>query len=200
MCPTTIEAATNLPNTSASTSAADGQPPNKIASIGDDPSSFFPFDPDKVSPLQWWRTMPADRLGDAQHLLLRATLEHISTIDGHEWLIGLHNNAAVSVAVALSALPITEINIEIDLAMSALTVSALGGSAGATHVLSHILRLAPLDRLLARQLSVSWLRLNLRRALKAKVAKEGDAFKARHASANRDAGDRRTATYAGDFS
>jgi hypothetical protein len=144
--------------------------------------------------------MPADHLGDAQHLLLRATLEDASAIKGHEWLAGLRDNAALCVAAALGALPITEISLKIDLAMSALTVSALSGNAGSVLVLSHILRLVPLDHPFAKELSVSWLALNLRRALEAKGVGKACASEARHASANRDAINHRAAFYAGDFS
>jgi hypothetical protein len=123
--------------------------------------------------------MPADHLGDAQHLLLRTMLQDISTIKGSEWLAGLRDNAAVCVAVALGALPITKITFEVDLAISALTVSALGGNAGSVLVLSHVLRLAPLDHPFARELSVSWLALNLRRGGSLVTAKVADGDKAR---------------------
>jgi hypothetical protein len=52
--------------------------------------------------------------------------------------------------------------------MSALTVGALGGNAAAALLLSHILRQTPLDHPFARELSVSWLVLNLQRALEKK--------------------------------
>jgi hypothetical protein len=96
-------------------------------------------------------------------------MEKIYLIKGREWIADLYDDAAASSAVALGALPISEITFEVDLAMSALTVSALGGSAGAVLVLSHILCLAPLDHPFAKELSTSWLMLNLRRALSAKA-------------------------------
>lgn len=162
--------------------------------------SSWPFHPDDISPLQWWRTLPADHLGDAQHLLLQATVEKIGLIKGREWLAGLHNDAPASVAIALGALPITEITFEVDLAMSALTVSALGGNAGAVQVLSHVLRLAPLDHPFAKELSVSWLVLNLRRALEARMTTKANAIARPPETANDLPIDHRAAFYAGDFS
>lgn len=166
----TIEAAPSAPNRPAPSGSEYRVVPSKAACIGNWERSSWPFYPGDVSPLAWWRTMPADHLGDAQHLLLRATLENICVIKGHTWLSALHGDAATSIALALGSLPITELTLDVDLAMSSLTVSSLGGNAGSVLVLSHILRLAPLDHPFAWELSVSWLELNLRRALEAKAA------------------------------
>lgn len=192
----TIKAVTAAPNTSIPSSAVHPTPLNKLADVDGDATSLWPFD---VSPLQWWRTMPADQLGDAQHLLLRATLQNIATVTERQWLVGLHEDAAACIRIALRALPITEIALEIDLAMSFLTVSALGGNAGSALVLSHILRLVPIDHPFGKELSVSWLVLNLRRALEAKEAAKGRAVETRRAPTSSDADGHRAAFYAGDF-
>lgn len=196
MCNATLETIDVTSNTSAPPDSKDSDEPDKIANVGNWEHSSWPFNPDDVSPLQWWRTLPADHIGDAQHLLLRAAMEKIGLIKGREWLTSLHSDAATSVAIALGALPITELSLEVDLVMSALMVSALGGNAGSVQVLSHILRLAPLDHPFARELSISWLALNLRRALEAKA----NAIAGRHEIAKRHAVDHRAAFYAGDFS
>ena len=62
-------------------------------------------------------------------------------------------------------MPIDLITLEVDLAMTALLLHALDSSAGAALVLAHVLRRAPLDHPFAKELSVSWLMLNLPRAL-----------------------------------
>jgi hypothetical protein len=192
----TIEAATTVPNMSAPPGSTDRNALNKTAGVGVYERSSWPFDPADISPLHWWRTMPADHLGDAQHLLLRATMEKICIIKEREWLAALHGDAAASIAIAFGALPITEITFEVDLAMSALTASALGGNAAATLVLSHILRLAPLDYPFAKELSVSWLVLNLHRALNARAAAAATCPEA----GKRHPVDHRAPFYAGDFS
>jgi hypothetical protein len=140
----------------------DDIPPTAIKATGWANSSW-PFNPNDVTPLEWWRTMPANLLGDAQHLSLRATVDKICTMHGREWLAALRGDDNACVAIAFGALPITEVTLAVDLAMSALTVSALGGSSAAGLALSHILRRTLLDHPFARDLSVSWLVLSLSR-------------------------------------
>src|SRR5450759_6028826 len=79
--------------------------------------SSWPWSPDDFSPIEWWRSLPADCLGDAQHLLLRATLDKISVMKGREWLSAMHGDAAASISIAVEMFPITEITLEVDLAM-----------------------------------------------------------------------------------
>jgi len=129
--------------------------------------SAWPWSADDFSPIEWWRCLPADYLGDAQHLLLRATLDKITVMKGHEWLSAMRGDAAASIAIAVEMLPITEITLEVDLAMTVLMLGALDGNAAAAVVLSQLLGRAPLDHPFAKELSVSWLVLNLRRALNA---------------------------------
>jgi hypothetical protein len=134
--------------------------------VGCSPSSW-PWSPEDFSPIEWWRCLPADCLGDAQHLQLRATLGKICVMKGREWLAAMHGDAAASIAIAVEMFPITEITLEVDLAMTVLMLGALDGNAAAALVLSQLLGRAPLDHPFAKELSVSWLVLNLRRALNA---------------------------------
>jgi hypothetical protein len=144
------------------------QPPTFLALANCSPSSSWPWRLEDFSPIEWWRSLPSDCLGDAQHLLLRATLDKICVMKGREWLNAMRGDAAASIAIAVEMFPITEITIEVDLAMTVLMLSALGGNAAAVLVLSQLLPRAPLDHPFARELSVSWLALNLRRALSKK--------------------------------
>ena len=112
--------------------------------------------------------MPADHLGDAQVSHLRATVAKISVMKDHQWLSALQGDAAASIAVVIGAMPIVQTTLEVDVAMSSLTLSALDGSAAAALVLSHVLRRAPLDHPFGREISVSWLALNLHRTLNSK--------------------------------
>jgi hypothetical protein len=129
--------------------------------------SSWPWGPDDFSPIEWWRSLPADHLGDAQQLMLRATLDKICVMNGREWLSAMHGDAAASIAIAVEMFPITEVTLEVDLAMTVLMFGALDGNAAAAVVLSQLLGRAPLDHPFAKELSVSWLVLNLRRALNA---------------------------------
>jgi hypothetical protein len=149
----------------------------------------WPFDPDDVTPLQWWRTMPADRLNDAQHLLLRATLEKVSLIKGREWLSAMRGDAAASIAIALHCLPITTVTLEVDLAMSAVALHALGGNPASALLLSHILRRVPVDHPFARDLAVSWLAFNLRRAMSGRMKDAAQASQVPECYCSFDHGD-----------
>jgi hypothetical protein len=152
----------------ATSNAEDGSPAGESAKVDSRAQSPWPFNLDDMTPLEWWRTMPADHLNDAQLLYLRTTMKKISMLKSRQWLSALEGDAAASVAIAIKAMPIDRITLEIDLAMSALALCALDGSAGAALVLAHILRHTALDHPFDKELSVSWLALNLRRALNAK--------------------------------
>jgi hypothetical protein len=129
-------------------------------------SSSWPFRPEDISPLAWWRTMPADRLRDAEHLILRDTLSKIGVLWGCEWVNAMRGDAGASIAIAVELLPITEFTLQVDLAMSALLLNALGGNRAAALMLSHMLRKTELAHPCAPQLAGSWLASNLRAALK----------------------------------
>jgi hypothetical protein len=150
----------------ASAAVAHGQFPSPSVMDHCAPSSW-PWSPDDFSPIEWWRSLPADYLGDAQQLLLRATLDKICMMNGREWLSAMHGDAAASIAIAVEMFPITEITLEVDLAMTVVMLSALDGNAAAALVLSQLLGRVPLDHPFAKELSVSWLVLNLQRALDA---------------------------------
>jgi hypothetical protein len=149
--------------------SADRAPPTgKLAKARERAHSPWPFNLGDVTPLEWWRTRPADHLGDAQRLHLRATVEKICVLKDRGWLSALRGDAAASIAIAIGAMPIDHVSLEVDLAMSALVLCALEGSAGAALVLSHILRRTALEHPFGKDISASWLTLNLFRALAAK--------------------------------
>ena len=99
-------------------------------------TSSWPWSPEDFSPIEWWRSLPADHLGDAHHLLLRATLHKICVMNGREWLSAMSGDAVASIAIAVEMFPITEITLEVDLAMTVLMLGALDGTAAAAVILS----------------------------------------------------------------
>lgn len=159
-------AATNAEDRSANCNLSAGAP---TALIRKAPSSW-PFNPGDVTPLEWWRTIPADQLGDAQVLHLRFTMAKIGVMKDRQWLLALRGDAAASIAIAIETIPIDRVTLEVDLAMSALALCALDGSAGAALVLAHILGRTTIDHPFGKELSASWLVHNLCRALTAKRA------------------------------
>lgn len=166
-------------------------PSGKLAKADGPAQSPWPFNLGDVTPLEWWRTMPADHLGDVQRLYLRATVEKVCVMKDHQWLSALRGDAAASIAIALGAMPIDQVTLRVDLAMSALALCALEGNAGAALVLAHILRRTELGHPFGKDLSASWLVLNLCRVLKAKGhaakphlrSKTSNAARHRHTSA-----------------
>jgi hypothetical protein len=149
-------------------SAGHRPPAGEPAKAGRAAQSPWPFNLGDVTPLEWWRTMPADHLGDAQRLHLRATVEKICVLKDHQWLTALRGDAPASIAIAIGTMPIDQVTLEVDLAISALALCALEGSAAAALVLAHILKNTALDHPFGKDLSASWLALNLCRALTAK--------------------------------
>jgi hypothetical protein len=125
------------------------------------PQSQWPFSVGDVTPLEWWRTMPADHLGDVQRRHLNATVEKICVMKDRQWLSALQGDAAASIALAIGAMPIDQVTLEVDLAMSTLALCALEGSAGAAVVLAHVLRRTPLEHPFGKDLSAFWLAHNL---------------------------------------
>jgi hypothetical protein len=105
---------------------------------------------------------------DALDLPLPTALE-ICLIEARTLLASLHGDAVASIPLALGFLSFTELILEVDLVMSALTVGSLGGNAGSVPVMSHILLPAPPDHRPAREVSASGLALDLCRAPDAKA-------------------------------
>ncbi len=163
-----INGASRAASTVDGRAMAFGASTGELAKVGQDAQKLWPFHLSDVTPLAWWRTMPADHLGDAELIQLRSAVEEISSTKDLQWLSGLRGDAPGSIAIAIGVMPINQVTLEVDLAMSALMMCALDGSAGAALVLAHILRRTPLDHPFGRDLAASWPVLNLCRALAAK--------------------------------
>jgi hypothetical protein len=126
----------------------------------------WPFTREHASPLAWWRTLPADLFGDAEHLLVHATLEGIAVLSGDSDLVpALRGDPAAATKVVLQLMPIADMTVEVDLVMTAVLRCALDGDARAALVLAHMLGRAELEHPFAVDLAASWLsrhRLNAR--------------------------------------
>ncbi len=126
----------------------------------------WPFSAADASPLAWWRMLPADKFRDAEHLLVRATLDKVAVLRSQTWIAAMHGDAAASIAVALSLMPISTVTIEVDIAMTAVLLSALDGDAATALMLSHVLGRMTLDHPFAAELATSWLSHNPHHSLK----------------------------------
>ena len=88
-------------------SAGRAPPTSEPAKAGRRAQSPWPFSLGDVTPLEWWRTMPADHLGDVERLHLRATMKKICVMKDHQWLSALQGDAAASMPSRLEPCPST---------------------------------------------------------------------------------------------
>jgi hypothetical protein len=116
------------------------------------------FKADDISPLAWWRMLPSDALGDAERLLLLATLEQIDVLHADDdFTAALEGAAAAAIGVAFSLMPTKEMTLRTDIAMTALLRCALERNAAAALVLAQILGLTDLGHSYGTELAASWL-------------------------------------------
>jgi hypothetical protein len=123
----------------------------------------WPFKAENISPLAWWRTLPSDALRDAEHLLLRATLEGIVVLRGGDnFTAVLRGDEAAAIGMAFSLMPIEAMTLQVDIAMTALLRCALERNAAAALVLAQVLGLTDLGHSFATDLAASWFTHGLR--------------------------------------
>ena len=117
----------------------------------------WPFKAEDTSPLAWWRRLPPDAFRDAERLLLGTTLERISVLPrGEDFTAALRGDAAAAIDVAFSLMPIKEMTLQVDIAMTALLRCALAPNATAALVLAQLLGLTNLGHPFATELAASW--------------------------------------------
>jgi hypothetical protein len=142
--------------------AANASIENPALRIKRPPDRPWPFKAADVSPLQWWRTLPSDAFRDAEQILL-TTAERISVLHGgDDFAAALAGDAAGAIGVAFSLVPIEEITLAVDVAMTALCRCALAGNAAAALVMAQVIGLTSLDHGLATELAASWYTHGLR--------------------------------------
>ncbi|KWV48414.1 hypothetical protein AS156_18205 [Bradyrhizobium macuxiense] len=123
----------------------------------------WPFGPQDTTPLAWWRTVPSYAFRDAEHVLLLATLKRMSVLHGgSDFASAQEGEAAAAIGVAFSLMPITEMTLKVDIAMTALLRCALERNAAAALVLTQVLSLTNLGHGLATDLAASWFAHGLR--------------------------------------
>lgn len=132
----------------------------------------WPFKAQDSSPLAWWRTLPPGALGEAERLLLQVTLEQIGVLHGgDEFAAALVGDPSAAIDVAFSLMPIEEMSLISDIAMTALLRCSLERNATAALVLAQVLGLTDLDH--STELAASWLAYG--RLLSDNKQKFGDA-------------------------
>lgn len=118
----------------------------------------WPFKADATSLLAWWRTLPSDTFGDAERRLLLATLEQIDIVHGgDDGAAAMKGDPAAAIGFAFSLMPIKNMTLQVDLAMTALLRCALERNAAAALVLAQVTGLTDLGHPYATEIAGSWL-------------------------------------------
>jgi hypothetical protein len=118
----------------------------------------WPFKAEDSSPLAWWRTLPSDTFGEAERLILLETLGQIEVLHGgDDFAAALDGEPSAAVGVALSLMPIKEVTLQTDIALSSLLRCAVERNAAAALVLAQVLGLSDLGHPYAIELAASWL-------------------------------------------
>jgi hypothetical protein len=110
-----------------------------------------------------WRSVPAHRFHrDHRAAVSECMCRTSSTLEA--WRLAIAGDAASAIGLALTMGIPQQVTIRTDLTMTVLLHNALRGSAGATLVLSNLIRRMPIDRADRRRLATSWLAHNFRQA------------------------------------
>jgi hypothetical protein len=118
----------------------------------------WPFNREDASPLAWWRTLPSDAFRAAERLLLLATLEQIDVLHGgDQFAAALKGDPAAAIGLAVSLMPVEEMTLKVDIAMTTLLRCVLERNATAALVLAQVLGLTDLGHPFATKLAASWL-------------------------------------------
>jgi hypothetical protein len=107
--------------------------------------------------LAWWRTLPSDAFGEAQRLILLQTLEIDVLHGGDDFAAALEGDPSAAVGVAFSLMPIYDMTLQVDIAMTALLRCALERNAAAALVLAQVTGLTALGHPYAIEIAGSWL-------------------------------------------
>lgn len=119
--------------------------------------------PDDTPPLTWWRTLPSDAFHEAEYLRLLVTLEQITVLHRSAgFAAALNGDPAAAIDLAFSLMPIGEMTVTTDIAMSALLRCALEHNASAALVLAQVVGLTDLSHTRATELAASWFTYGLR--------------------------------------
>lgn len=117
----------------------------------------WPFTAVDAPPIAWWRMLPSGLFHDDECLLMQTTLESLVVMkEDRKWSEALRGDAVAAVGIAISAMPIKETILEIDVTMTAVLLCALSGNATAALVLAHVLDHADLGHPFGNELSASW--------------------------------------------
>ena len=130
----------------------------RLAAYGPASARSWPFKAEDSSPLAWWRRLPSQAFGEPERLHMGATLEQINVLHAElDLLAALKGDAAAAIEVTFTLMPMSEISLRTDIAMTALLRCALERNAAASLVLAQVLGLTDLGHPYAGELATAWL-------------------------------------------
>jgi hypothetical protein len=151
---------------SSSTGSPELNQPKNTQHAGCDAIVVWSYCAEDSHPLGWWRMLPPHLLGDAERVLVISALEGLAVVGGgKEIAAALKGDAAAAISVALSLVPLREVTLKVDIAVTALLATALNGDPAALLVLSHILGRAQWGDPSAEDLGLAWLDLHIARPM-----------------------------------
>jgi hypothetical protein len=115
-------------------------------------------------PIVLWRTLRADQFAERDVQSIDAALHKVELLRQPFWRDAVAGDAAAAIRVAVSFLPIDEITLQIDVAMTALLRLAILNDAAAAAAISVVLRNLPGGAPLHEEAGRSWLVKNIKEA------------------------------------
>lgn len=110
-----------------------------------------------VDPKALWRTLRSDQFDAAAVRAIDDLLMRTAIVGREDWRDAAKGDPAAAMRLVISFMPPSEITLQTDLAMTALTRIAIGGNAPVAAALSLVLRNLPGRSARHRDLSNSWL-------------------------------------------
>lgn len=110
-----------------------------------------------VDPKALWRTLRSDQFDAAVVGAIDELLERTALLGREDWRAAVKGDPAAAMRLVISFMPVPEITLQIDLAMTALLRIAIGGNPPVAAALSLVLRNLPGRSARHRELSNSWL-------------------------------------------
>ena len=129
-----------------------------------------------IYPLSLWRTLRANEFEASDLAAIEGLLANTVLLGQPKWRGAVAGDVPSAVAVAVSFMPVDEITVQVDIAMTALIRCAAEGDFAAAIVAANILRNLPGAMRLHRRIATSWFVSNLM-TLRAMTGKGGSAAK-----------------------
>jgi hypothetical protein len=128
-------------------------------------------EPATRTPMAWWRTMSAKRLGPPSARPLREALTTIAILGEPAWPAAVRGDPSAAIGLALRLNPQWSTDTAYDLVMTAVAACAAEGNDAACLVMSHVLGRRPGATLREARLATGWL-VRFENALRAREGAE----------------------------